>query len=125
MDKKNKLVDKKDMDTFIELFRKNAGNISMTCKEFGITRRAYYNKLEKDEYFKEKIDEVLESLIDFAESALMKQIKEGNTTAILFFLKTKGKHRGYVETQEVNHKGIKNIEIDFIDINDNNKKINE
>jgi len=34
-----------------------------------------------------------------AESQLMKKIKQGNLTAIIFFLKTQAKHRGYVEKQ--------------------------
>ena len=39
--------------------------------------------------------------IDFAESQLHKQIRDGNSTATIFFLKTKGKKRGYVERQEI------------------------
>ena len=34
------------------------------------------------------------------------QIKDGNTTATIFYLKTKGKSRGYIETQEVIANGI-------------------
>ena len=41
--------------------------------------------------------------LDFAESQLHKQISEGNTTATIFLLKTKGKKRGYVERQEIVH----------------------
>jgi len=40
-------------------------------------------------------------LAAFAESELMKLIKEGNVAATIFFLKTQGKKRGYVERQEV------------------------
>jgi len=32
---------------------------------------------------------------------LHKQIGEGNTSATIFYLKTKGKNRGYVERQEI------------------------
>ena len=38
---------------------------------------------------------------DFAESELMKLIKDGNVAATIFFLKTQGKARGYIERQEV------------------------
>jgi hypothetical protein len=39
--------------------------------------------------------------LDTAESALFNQIKEGNVTSIIFYLKTKGRRRGYVERQEI------------------------
>jgi hypothetical protein len=38
---------------------------------------------------------------DFVEGELFKQIKRGNIAAIIFFLKTQAKDRGYVERQEV------------------------
>jgi hypothetical protein len=40
-------------------------------------------------------------MVDVAESKLMAKIDAGDTTAIIFFLKTQGKGRGYVERQEV------------------------
>ena len=41
--------------------------------------------------------------LDFAESQLHEQIREGNVTATIFLLKTKGKKRGYIERQEIQH----------------------
>jgi hypothetical protein len=32
---------------------------------------------------------------------LLNQIKEGNTVATLFYLKTQGKHRGYSEKEQI------------------------
>ena len=40
-------------------------------------------------------------MLDFAESKLFQKIKEGDSTAILFYLKTQGKARGYIERSEV------------------------
>ncbi len=39
--------------------------------------------------------------VDFAESALYQRIKEGDTTAIIFQLKSRGKKRGYGDKQEL------------------------
>jgi hypothetical protein len=35
-----------------------------------------------------------------AESQLHKQMKDGSTSATIFYLKTKGRKRGYIERQE-------------------------
>lgn len=50
---------------------------------------------------KEALQEAKEKLLDFAESKLYTAIKKGELVAILFFLKTKGKARGYTERQEI------------------------
>jgi hypothetical protein len=44
--------------------------------------------------------ECLETALDVAESALMRRIEQGDTSAIRFFLETKGKHRGYTRRVE-------------------------
>ena len=46
------------------------------------------------------LTEARENTLDFVESKLMKAIDDGNLTAIIFFLKTRGKSRGYSERSE-------------------------
>ncbi len=50
---------------------------------------------------KNAVDEARECVTDLAESQLYKKIAEGDLTAIIFYLKTRGKARGYVERQEL------------------------
>jgi len=99
-------------DTFLISLANNNGNITNACIDANIGRRTYYDWLE-DEDFAEKVDNVQESLLDLAESKLMENINKNDNTSIIFFLKTKGKKRGYVERQEVDA-NIRPIEgIDF------------
>ena len=42
-------------------------------------------------------EEVIEANLDLAESVLLKAIAQGNMTAVIFYLKTRGRNRGYVE----------------------------
>lgn len=86
---------------FLDAYKKCLGNITLACENVGIDRGTYYNWIERDEAFRAEVEAANEVSIDFVENALMKQIKEGNTTATIFYLKTKGKQRGYVERQEV------------------------
>lgn len=49
----------------------------------------------------EAIKNERENTTDFVENALLQAIKDGNVTAMIFYLKTQAKDRGYVERQEV------------------------
>lgn len=42
-----------------------------------------------------------ETVLDVAETKLIKDVKDGETWAVKFYLKTQGKDRGYVEKQVV------------------------
>lgn len=100
------MAKKDNQKKFLELYAKTFGNISQTCRLAGIDRGTFY-AWQDDAAFQEKLTAVSpeEQFIDFAENALTKRIEKGDTTAIIFALKTKGKKRGYVEKQEVEHSG--------------------
>ncbi|NMC75894.1 MAG: hypothetical protein GYA60_01145 [Candidatus Methanofastidiosa archaeon] len=96
----------------IEALNKNLGVITLACKEVGICRQTHYDWYKEDEKYRKAVDDVENIALDFAESMLHRRIKEGDTTAIIFYLKTKGKKRGYIERQELEHSG-KDIIIEF------------
>jgi len=80
---------------------KSRGNISLVAKSFDISRTTVYTFLNKHPEIKQCLADEREKMIDNVESALYNQALDGNTTAMIFFLKTQGKGRGYVERQEV------------------------
>ena len=85
----------------VEALEKSLGVVSTACKAAGISRDTHYRWLKEDPEYKAQVEELSEVAIDFAESHLHKLIKDGNPAATIFFLKTKGKNRGYVERQEI------------------------
>lgn len=85
----------------ISALEKTLGVVTKACQIVGINRSMHYEWMNNDPDYKEKVIEVENITLDFAESQLHKQIKDGNTSATIFFLKTKGKNRGYIERQEV------------------------
>ena len=97
---------------FLEALHSNLGNISEACNKINISRQTYYRWIDDAQDFESKCKNVSESLLDLAENRLLEKINDYDTTSIIFFLKTKGKKRGYIEKQEVEH--IKPFEdIDF------------
>ncbi len=107
-------TDKKKSE-FLVALKNNNGNISDSCQAINIGRRTYYSWLDKDDVFKQDAEDAQESLIDLAESKLIENIQDNDNTSIIFFLKTKGKKRGYIEKQEIEHiRPISEIEFDGI-----------
>ena len=91
----------KRKEAFLEALDKSLNNISQACHLAGVSRATVYNWIKEDEKFAKQVSELNEVVLDFVEAQLFKQIRDGNTTAIIFFLKTRGKKRGYVERQEI------------------------
>lgn len=88
-------------DAIIEALGKTLGVVTTACKQVGIARSTFYEWYNNDNEFRTAVDDIQNIALDFAESQLHKQIKDGNSTATIFYLKTKGKKRGYVERQEI------------------------
>jgi hypothetical protein len=85
----------------IEALEKSLGIVSTAAKVAGIDRSTHYAWLKEDDEYKRAVEQVQDSVLDFAESHLYKLVKEGNPAATIFYLKTKGKKRGYIERQEI------------------------
>ncbi len=93
-------LDNEAQKRFAKYFYAQLGNISIACTLSGIARQTFYNWMSNSEAFAQVVDDVREKTIDYVESKLMKNIKEGKETSAIFFLKTQGKSRGYVERSE-------------------------
>jgi hypothetical protein len=85
----------------VSALEKTLGVVTSACKIVGVHRSMHYEWYNEDEEYRKQVDEISELTLDFAETQLHKQINEGNTSATIFFLKTKGKKRGYIERQEI------------------------
>ena len=85
----------------LEALEQSLGIITTACKIVGCNRSTFYGHYSRDPEFKDQVDDIQNITLDFAESQWHKQIKDGNTTATIFYLKTKGKKRGYIERREV------------------------
>ena len=84
-----------------EAIRSQKGLLSMAANRLGCGYTTVWNYSQKYPEVKQAIEESKESMLDLAEGKLFQEINAGNMTAIIFFLKTKGKARGYSERQEI------------------------
>jgi len=98
LNKSDKIQLKKE--SLLKALHDNLCHISKSCEAANISRATFYAWQKEDDKFKEDCDAVADGLVDHVEHQLLQKINKGDTTAIIFFLKTKGKDRGYTEKQE-------------------------
>jgi len=77
------------------------GIVTTAAKAAGIERRRHYEWYNKDPQYKAAVDGLSDVALDFVESKLHMLIKSGNPASTIFYLKTKGRGRGYIERQEI------------------------
>ncbi len=94
----NAIQHRKEM--LLKVMIENLGNVTKSCEVLNIDRGTFYNYYNNDNEFKQQIDDIKNITLDFVESKLLKKVKDEDITAIIFYLKTQGKKRGYIEKTE-------------------------
>lgn len=92
------------MADFLTSYEKSLGVLKVACEATGMCRKTIWEWRKKYPEFDERCHECEEVAIDFVESSMFKKIErgtKGSESLIIFYLKTKGKSRGYIERQEV------------------------
>ena len=97
----------------LEELKRSMGIVSLACDKANLSRTQFYKWLKEDDDFRQKYEEIEERQIDFVESRLFQNIKNGDATSIIFYLKTKGKKRGYQEKTEID---IRQVDLPIIEI---------
>tara|TARA_R110000803_G_scaffold35719_3_gene77108 strand:+ start:256 stop:615 length:360 start_codon:yes stop_codon:yes gene_type:complete len=88
-------------ESLLKALEQSLGVVTVACKKSDVPRSTYYKWLNEDAEFAAEVKDIENVALDFAESQLHKQISDNSTTATIFYLKTKGKKRGYIERQEI------------------------
>ena len=84
----------------LKSLEESLGIVSIAASNANIHRSTHYLWMNNDEDYRKAVEEINNVCLDFAESKLFENIKSNKETSTIFYLKTKGKNRGYVERQE-------------------------
>ena len=74
-------------------------NFTQVARRLKVSRQAVYDAVKRYE-MQAVVDECREEMVDIAENALHNLVRNEHASAIMFYLRTMGKGRGYVERQE-------------------------
>ena len=88
-------------ESMIAALENSLGVVSSACKAADIPRATYYKWIKEDKRFKAQVEDINNLALDFVETSLHRLIADGNTSATIFYLKCRGKGRGYIERSEL------------------------
>jgi len=98
-------------DKVIAALKNSKGWPDLAADELRCDRRTIYRKIEQYPSVKTVFEDLRERRKDRAERTFVKLLDEGNVTALIFYLKTQAKDRGYVERQEVQLDGAVMVDL--------------
>lgn len=91
-------------EQIIEAIPTTGGLPVAIAAKLNVSAQTIRNYAKKYKTVADAIEHERDNTTDFVENQLLKAIKAGNITAIIFYLKTQAKDRGYVERSEVTGK---------------------
>jgi hypothetical protein len=97
----------KNKEKLLQALERSLGIVTSACKDVGVSRDTFYRYYNEDEEFKKSVDDINNITLDFAETQLLKKIKEGSERSILFYMKYKARLRGYSDSIDITSAGEK------------------
>lgn len=89
------------IERIAEALRLTGGIYTAAAAKLGCAPNTVKNYVLRHPELQAVLEEVREGTLDLAEGQLLKAMGDGDLKAVIFYLKCKGKHRGYVERQEM------------------------
>lgn len=83
-----------EQENFLSTLEKSLAIISVALQKTNTPRDVFEGWLDNKE-FQRRLDIVKETAVDYVEQKLLTKINNGDLQAIQYYLKTKGKKRGY------------------------------
>ena len=93
------------VEQVIEALKKSAGYVSGAATKLQCSTQTIYNYIAEHPEIADARKDIEERNLDAAEITLQGLIAQQNLAATIFYLKTKGKNRGYIEHQTVGGTG--------------------
>lgn len=87
---------------FLEALNVSLGIVTTAEKNCNVSRSSHYKWVASDKAYAARVQAIDERALDFVESKLHGRINAGDTAATIFYLKCRGKARGYVERVDIN-----------------------
>ncbi len=103
---------RKPTDAEIEdALRKTRGMLALAAKSLGIHRGTLWARLKNSPELRAVADEENDVILDIAESHLVAAVVSGDMDQVRFYLRTKGRARGYGDRLEIKAEDLSNEQL--------------
>jgi hypothetical protein len=112
---------KVDKEELRKAIKNKVGLVSFIAQALNVERNTIYKSIKKYG-LEQEMEDARDTTIDLAESNIFSAMKSGDINVSMFYLKTIGKHRGYVEKTEVDQTGKITLVLDNEYVRSTDKK---
>ncbi len=102
------------VEQIAEALRASAGIYTGAASKLRCSPQTIKNYVQRHKVLQALAEEIRDATLDLAETQLVRALNDGNLTAVIFYLKTKGKERGFTERAEIT--GASGAAIEVIDV---------
>ena len=108
----------KAQEDFLACYEKTLGVLTPAAKAAGVNPSTVWRWKQEYPEFAKRCEEIEEVAVDFVETKLYNLINEGSEACTIFYMKTKGRKRGYAEKQQLDV----NAEVKGVTVNVTNEE---
>lgn len=90
-------VKRKNKKKLLAALEQSLGIATDAIKICGLGSATHQRYKRDDPEYRSAVEDIEEMVLDYVESKLLELIKSGKEASTIFYLKTKGKKRGYIE----------------------------
>lgn len=94
-----------------DALRKTRGMLALAAKSLGIHRGTLWSRLKKSPELRAVAEEEADVVLDIAESHLVSAVVGGDMDQVRFYLRTKGRARGYGDRLEIKAEDLSNEQL--------------
>lgn len=96
-----RITTRKRKRILLKALEENKGLVTFACKSCNISKQSYYKYFHADPEFRKLVEQIQENVLDFAEHCLYRNMNQGSDSSTIFYLKCRGRSRGYIEKQDI------------------------
>lgn len=93
----------------ITILQETRSVVTTACESMGISRQTHYRWMHEDPTYRVLVEDIAEQALDYAEHALHQLMASDDENirlkAVMYFLRTKGRSRGYADRVDQKHSG--------------------